>query len=455
MPSIAHSAILEDIFMKASSIKYGVLNGTLGIITVILALLPFHAFLTVWGASLFGHYTALRLWKEVLALVAAVGVLYLMLFDHKVRFHMLKRKLTWLILAYVAVQVIWALVALHQGSVNRKAAAYGVLLNTRFLLFFLLTWAVAVRTVRLERRWPKLLLWPAVLVVLFGLAQVLFLPADFLRHFGYGPNTIGPTETINHNQHYLRYFSTLRGANPLGAYLLLPISALLVLLARFPRSWNWAKGLLLAGSLAMLFVTYSRGAWLGAVLSALFVGVVVLGPVGWRRFRWPLVASVAVVGLALGVAAVGLRHDTHFQNIVFHTQEHSAIKSTSDQGHASALRRGVHDVLHEPLGRGPGSAGPASLYNNHTGRIAENYYLQVGQETGWLGLLLFVAILTTIAYILWLRRSATLAFTLLAALVGISLVNLLSHAWTDDTLAYLWWGLAGIAVATRAKRDVA
>jgi hypothetical protein len=36
---------------------------------------------------------------------------------------------------------------------------------------------------------------------------------------------------------------------------------------------------------------------------------------------------------------------------------------------------------------------------------------------------------------------------LLASLAGITFVNLLSHAWTDDTLAYLWWGLAGIALA--------
>jgi hypothetical protein len=25
---------------------------------------------------------------------------------------------------------------------------------------------------------------------------------------------------------------------------------------------------------------------------------------------------------------------------------------------------------------------------------------------------------------------------------------MLSHAWADDTLAYVWWGLAGIAMVT-------
>jgi hypothetical protein len=40
-----------------------------------------------------------------------------------------------------------------------------------------------------------------------------------------------------------------------------------------------------------------------------------------------------------------------------------------------------------------------------------------------------------------------LALVLFASFIGISFVNLLSHAWTDDTIAYIWWGLAGAAMA--------
>jgi len=36
---------------------------------------------------------------------------------------------------------------------------------------------------------------------------------------------------------------------------------------------------------------------------------------------------------------------------------------------------------------------------------------------------------------------------LLASLIGLIFVNLVSHAWADDTLAYVWWGLAGIALS--------
>jgi O-antigen ligase len=103
--------------------------------------------------------------------------------------------------------------------------------------------------------------------------------------------------------------------------------------------------------------------------------------------------------------------------------------------------------VNEPLGRGVGTAGPASVYNNNNVRISENYFLQVAQETGWAGLILFIAINYLIVCELWRRRNEVLARILLASLAGITFINLLSHAWTDDTLAYLWWGLTGIALA--------
>ena len=94
-----------------------------------------------------------------------------------------------------------------------------------------------------------------------------------------------------------------------------------------------------------------------------------------------------------------------------------------------------------------GSAGPASVYNSHKVRIAENYFVQIGQETGWLGFGLFIAINVLLGQALWRRRSDPLALGLFAALLGLSFINLLSHAWADDTLGLLWWGLAGVALA--------
>ncbi len=433
--------------MKVSALKYTVLTWVSGLTMAIFLLMPFHALLTVWGASLFGHYTALRLWKEALLVLCVVGVLYLLLTDHKIRSHTLSRRLVWLILAYILLNVVWGLLALNQHDVSAKALGYGLIVNLRFLVFFLVTWTVALRLTRLRTHWRWLVLWAAGGVVIFGLLQIFLLPHDFLRHFGYGDSTIPALETINHNQHYARIMSTLRGANPLGAYMLIPISLLTVMMLREGR--NWRKAVFLAASAVVLFFSFSRSAWIGAVLSV--ATLLLISPLsrGSRRIALAVVATLLLSAVGLTLA---FRHSPNFENFVLHTQTNSAIKTTSNGGHATAFRLGLTDLRHHPLGNGPGTAGPASNYNQpHAPRIAENYFIQVGQETGWLGLLLFLLINAGVGLLLFMRRADPLALSLFASLIGLTFINLLSHAWADDTLAYVWWGLAGVAMAPLPK----
>ena len=177
-------------FMRASAFKYRVLTLVTSLTMLIILIMPFHAFLTVWGSSLVGHYTALRLWKETLLLICIIGTIYLVMTDGKIRSHTLTRRLVWLIFAYIGVNVIWGALAFHQHTLTAKALGYGLIVNLRFLIFFLITWAVALRTSRLRKNWQWLVLAPAAVVVAFGLLQALVLPRDFLSHFGYGPNTI-------------------------------------------------------------------------------------------------------------------------------------------------------------------------------------------------------------------------------------------------------------------------
>lgn len=434
--------------MKVSALKYTLLAWVSTLAMVIILLLPFHAFLTIWLSSLIGHYTALRLWKEVLLLISVVAVLFLVATDHRIRSHTLTRRLVWLILAYMALNVAWGVIAYSGHDVTAKALGYGLIVNLRFLAFFLVTWTVALRMARLRVHWQWITLWPAVLVIAFGLLQILVLPHDFLHHFGYGPHTIAPFETINHNNQYVRYASTLRGANPLGAYLLIPISLLSIIWLKGKRRRLYA-GLIVA-ALIVEFFTFSRSAWIGTVLS---MGTITLLSLRSKRAKQIALSCVAVLAVLTAGSYAIWHHNVRYENFVLHTQTHSAIKTTSNAGHLSALKDGVRDVLHEPLGGGPGTAGPASIYNSGRTRIAENYYVQVGQETGWLGLVLFMLITVGVGYLLWLRRDHPLALALFASLVGLTFINLLSHAWADDTLAYIWWGLAGIAMAPGLNKE--
>jgi hypothetical protein len=276
---------------------------------------------------------------------------------------------------------------------------------------------------------------------------VFVLPKEFLAHFGYNEHTIYPYATINHNDHYLRFASTLRGANPLGAYLIVPLSLLAVLIARGRRHWT-AISLFVAG-LVMLFFSFSRAAWIGMLLSLSIIAAIKYKQLLMRKQVLALLAVGLIVLSGLGIM---LRQNARLQNIILHTEDKSAIQQTSNEGHISATIAGIKEVARHPLGEGTGASGPASYYNGNKTQIPENYFLQIGEETGWLGLALFGLINIGVGYLLWLRRADPLALSLFASLIGLTFVNLLSHAWADDTLAYIWWGLAGIAMVT-VKRN--
>jgi hypothetical protein len=420
-----------------------VANWTIGLV---LTVVPLHAFLTVWGASLLGHYELLRLWDDLL-LVVLVGIaVFWLARDHVLAKWFFTSLLVRLICAYAGLTLLLGAVSLLKGEVSVKALLYGLLVNLRFLAWFLAVILAARRSAVLSAVWWKLVLIPSVVVVVFGLLQYTVLPHDFLAHFGYKTGvTIQPIETINHDPNYIRVQSTLRGANPLGAYLVVVAAAAGVLAWRGSR--RVALGVLGLASLAVLYMTGSRSAWIGMAL-ALGIGAWLLLPD--RKMRYIFVATSTAAVVAMGGVFILLKDNVGLQNQLFHTQNNSAVATSSNEAHASALTGGLKDVARTPLGDGPGTAGPESVYNaKEPARIAEDYYVQIGQETGWLGMALFVVILVLVGIELYQRVSwSPLALVLLASFIGVAFVNLVSHAWTDDTLAFLWWGLAGIALGT-------
>lgn len=421
------------------------------LVALVLVLVPFHAFLTVWGSSLVGHYTVLRLWDDV-ALLLLLGICsYWLIKDVSLRRWFSGNLLVRLFIAYAGLQILLGVVALVKGEVVPRALAYGLLIDLRFLAWFLAVVLVAQRSAWLQRSWLRLVVVPAAVVVVFAALQYMVLPHNFLSHFGYdAKTTIAPIETINHNNHYIRVQSTLRGANPFGAYLVLVLSTLGALFLAGRR--RIVCGVLGVVALFALYASGSRSGWIGAVIA---LGLVVWLSLRSRRSR----IIFGGAGLALLVVAASslllLRSHPAVQNAILHTQDHSQVKISSNDAHASAFTTNVKDVLEQPLGDGPGTAGPASEYNvGHPARIAENYYVQIAQEAGWLGLALFLSMVVLVAVELYRQHTKSLlALVLFASLIGISVVNVLAHAWADDTLAFLWWGLAGVAIGSGVRKD--
>lgn len=419
---------------------------------VLIVLLPFHAFISTWGGTAIGPLSVWKSWKEVLLATLVLIVTIQAFLDPKMFKHFWGSWITKLIVAYGVWHVIITLLVGNQAD----ALAFGLAINLRIVSMFLIGGVVAYYLKPSLEALTKLILLPASVVFGFGLLQIFLLPYDFLAYFGYKAGvTIAPFNTIDQQIDQLRIMSTLRGPNPLGAYLVLPgvllFGLIISVTERFKKGlskklFKNAIGLtaLFVGLLIVLYGSHSRSAWLGFVVSAGVYLIVILST------RWRLILlSAGLVGLVIGSFGIYQLRDTSFvQNVILHDNPEIGPEQTSNSDHTLAIKDALGDIKQRPLtGCAPGCAGPASFYDPDGAKLSENYYLQIAQEVGVVGLGLFLAINILVGIQLFIRRQDALALALFASLIGISVANLLLHVWADDTLAYVWWGLAGAVIA--------
>lgn len=410
----------------------------------LLTTVPFYAFITVWGSSITGGYTAWRLFPEVLLLLASLLAVRELVVNELLIKKLRQDKLFIALLCYIVVIITWSIGGLLFGKTNLTAAAQGLVMDARLPISLLTAWILTPKLNFNTRQLWRWILTPAVIVLIFGWLQATILPNNFLSHFGYSTDTISATETVDQKDGYVRVQSTLRGANPLGAYLVIVTALSFAGLLAYPKYRLVFGGVSLL-AVMVLFFTYSRSAYIGAIMATLMVTWFSIKKLKFKR--WLMIGAAGLLVLSTGLVYI-YRDNDHLQNILFHTDENSTSSLSSNDQRGSALKSGLEDVLSNPVGEGVGTAGPASLNNDQPGRIAENYYLQLGQEIGWVGLSLFVMINLLIAHRLWVAKKKPIVLAMLAALVGITLVNMLSHAWTDVTLAYVWWLGAGLLLGS-------
>jgi O-antigen ligase len=405
-------------------------------LTILFALMPFHAFLSVVLGHYLGHQTIIQAWKEILIVVLAIASLAV-LAANKDSLRQLINPINLVAAAYVGLSILVSFLTKQAGT---TAWWFGVKTNLAFLAVFVVAQIAANQG--LKRHLAKLLLGTSAIVAILALIQTLILPVDWLSALGYGPDTIRPLQLVDPAVSAKRAFSTLGGPNQLGAFLILPISFVLHLLLTRRRWWQLPLLVLLLSALVM---TFSRSAWMGAIASVLAVIALHLPPK-----RLPLILAVAgVTILTLAVSLLVLsRRPGPIQYFILHSQGQTYGQQGSDSERLESLRTGLDHSLRHPLGRGLGSAGPASLRGNQ-GLITENYYLQIAIESGLAGLTLFLALTALVgAKLLSLRHHHGLAGPLFASLLGVSIVNLFLHGWADSTLTYMYWTLAGAVIGT-------
>jgi hypothetical protein len=402
---------------------------------IIFLLLPLTTPLSTWIGSNIGFEDVLKSVKEIILAIIWLILIAILASDKKLLNTLVSRRVNKLIIAYSLLTVI---IAIWQRP-SLDAAVAGVLFNLRFLWFFILAQVVQIkfRYKDIVNILVPILLTIFGIVFVFGALQVLVLPDDILTHLGYSDSTVKPFLTIDSNDSLVRINSTLRGPNPLGAFSMLAIvfSAALWMKSYYRKVIAWLS----VPALITLYGTQSRSAWLGTAISLSVFAVLYL----WQRERWrkKIVVFFAVVLSTLLLAFVLLKDTQFYQIHILHNDVTIQTKNTSNSERLNSYEEAIEDIRKNPWGDGPGTSGPASRYEK--GRFAENYYLQIGQEVGVVGLAVFLMIIFYTAKDLWLGRSSAFKLSLFASLMGFLAINMFLHGWADDASSYLWWGLAG------------
>lgn len=423
----------------------------------LLVYMPLHIFLSTWLGTSFNILAFTKIAKDILMVMGFLFVLQAAI-RQKWFSRVLRTDIVIAIVAYAALTVVLALVK----PIDQGAELLGVVYNTRFLLFFL--YAVLLGNIlgwqQLRQKSIKAVMLSGFIVVVFGFVQYTWLPNNALSHVGYARiNGVLPAFFIDDKPDLERIMSTLRDPNSLGSYVIIIGSLSLALLLRKKQYRNLAVGFLLLSILCVWF-TFSRSALLGFAASVVFISVLGykkgLVPVKWVK---PMIISTMAFFVMAGVGAVVFRNSYFVQNVVFHADKSTVLEDPNEL-RVKFWRESIAGATKHPLGKGPGTAGIVSIRNTVQGpQLNENYYLQVLSEVGFVGLLLFIYILYRVGgSLVPFIKQDWVALALFAAFIGLAITNFLVHIWSNEAVAYTWWGLAGIILAQKfvaAKKSLA
>jgi O-antigen ligase len=323
------------------------------------------------------------------------------------------KMLDWLILSYLALSLIYVFYGLADGK-SALTLMQGFLTASRFGLVYFAFKLDLLKNLKLKTS-RKMLTLTLGLIILVGLAQA-FKP-DVLNYLGYQSSPVKALSTVD-GTGLVRAQSLLRGPNPLGAFLLIPLSSAIF---NYKRLIKNKKLLILAlGCFVCLVLTWSRSAWVGF---GLILIIKALSVIKFNK-KVLILGSAALVGLALG----------------FSVYAGVGGASTSDDDRLRSYKNALNLIAHKPLGLGIADAGPASVRSNSGVNIVENYYLQIFLQMGWLGGALFLVI--SIAVVISLLKSKNQqSLALVASFLALSLVGIMQPVWADISASVWWWGM--------------
>jgi len=410
---------------------------------ILLAYMPFHLFLAQSLSLVTGGLDVWKVAKDVVVGLLTLFVICMVFIARRTD------RTFWVLSGLLAgYGFLHAILWLLHRDIYAQSAILGTVYNVRLFCFLVVGYGAV-------RLYPGVLQRRPILMVVFGAATLVaalgvlqyFLPSDILTHVGYGIDRGARANfSIDDAAGFTRVMSTLRDPNSLGAFLLVPMAlAVLGLLQKGSRYRKMVYGGALSLMVLALFMTFSRSAWMAAVLT---VGLTILWQ--YRDLAMLFVKRFGLLLIGLVIIGAGIaysqRHSAFVTSYITHSSQGSS-DIDSNEYHWLFVKQGLDGIAERPFGHGPGTAGLASIQNPKGSFLTENYYVQLGYELGVIGLVFFIVVQAWLYARLWRQRSDSLAIVLLAGFWGYVLMNMLLHTWSNEAVACQWWLLTGVVLA--------
>ncbi|OGB75334.1 hypothetical protein A2810_01620 [candidate division Kazan bacterium RIFCSPHIGHO2_01_FULL_49_10] len=264
------------------------------------------------------------------------------------------------------------------------------------------------------------------LIAALGIIQWLVASdVSFLERFGWDP-------------HQGRLVATFLDPNFVGGFLAIGVALIIPqLLAGKTMRHRWYWGVLLALSVAGIYLTFSR--------SALLALLIVIGVMGILRYRWFAAALLVVVLIS---CAASPRWVERSQGVV-------AVDQTA-QYRIESWRAGFNIIRHEPiLGVGfntlPDTRARYGYWpEGHASSGFDSSLLTIGATTGGLGLLFYLGLLGSALWLAWRKwRSAKspIALSFIAATLALIFHSLFVNSLLYPSILVVWWIILGLVWA--------
>jgi hypothetical protein len=388
------------------------------LICILITFLP----LSSWLISLTGM-ASLTLVRDVLILIMA----FLTVFTIDLKKG--NKTICWLVFAFIA----WGVLSFFW----REASAMQWLKGFRFtflpIIFFLSLLHYEFNDIQ-KKVIFRLILAGAIVILAFAALSLCGINIPLTTSL----SGQGALESVHYvgNSTIPRLQSILAGPNALGLYLL----AILGLVAANLKEKKSIR-VLLWPVVLILFLTFSRSAFIGALVVALLTIFLAL-----KDKIGALKSALAVIGISIVIALAG-----------FIAYKSPSLQNYFTHDNSSSLRYEQYQRIWETkseiglLGRGSGTAGPSSQSRLDGGvnHWTENIYLDIFEELGFIGLSLYLVLIGALIYSTYKRGNKS-AFLILTAF---AVTGIFINYYTGQVGIFLMWLTAVLALNDKGKDD--